>query len=114
MMVGGDYPTRTITEVVREQGLFTLEEAVRRLTDVPARLYGLRDRGRVAAGYLADLVIFDPDRVAATPMRTVHDLPAGGGRLLSDSVGIDEVLVAGCAVVRDGRYTGDLPGRLLR
>ncbi|MFL6239821.1 MAG: amidohydrolase family protein [Actinomycetes bacterium] len=114
MMVGGDYPTRTVAELVREQGLFTFEDAVRRLTDVPARLYGLRGRGRIDVGYVADLVIVDPDEMAATPMRTVHDLPAGASRLLSDSVGVHEVLVAGRAVVRDGAYTGDLPGRLLR
>jgi len=114
MMVGGDYPTRANEALVRDQGVFTLEELVHRLTDVQARLYGLIGRGRIATGYVADLVVIDPDMVGATPMRTVTDLPAGASRLISDSTGVDAVFVAGRQVVRDGAYTGDLPGRVLR
>ncbi len=114
MMVGGDYPTRALAELVRDQGVFTLEELVHRLTDVPARLYGLKDRGRLCPGAWADLVILDPAKVGATPMHTVTDLPAGASRLVDEGVGIDRVMVAGCEVVIAGEFTGMLPGRILR
>ncbi|MCU1463656.1 MAG: N-acyl-D-aspartate/D-glutamate deacylase [Acidimicrobiales bacterium] len=114
MMVGGDYPTRAIAELVREQGLFTIEELVHRLCAVPAALYGLRDRGVVAAGGAADLVVLDPDTAAATRMHTVRDLPAGAARLTSEAIGVERVLIAGREVVRAGELTGDLPGRVLR
>ena len=114
MMVGADFPTRALGELVRERQVIALEELVHRFTDVPARLYGLRDRGRLVPGAWADVVIFDPSTVAAGRMRTVHDLPGGAKRLLSQSVGIDRVLVAGREVAIGGKLTGDLPGRLLR
>jgi N-acyl-D-aspartate/D-glutamate deacylase len=114
MMVGADFPSRSLAELVRERGVLRFEELVRRLTDVPARLYGLRDRGRIVPGAFADLVLLDPRTVGATPMRTVRDLPGGAKRLMTRSIGIDRVLVAGREVVVGGRFTGDLPGRLLR
>src|SRR5438132_2056543 len=64
LMCHANYPTVVLGEMVRERGLFTLERAVHKMTDVPARLYGLRGRGRVAGGWMADLVVFDPDRIA--------------------------------------------------
>jgi N-acyl-D-aspartate/D-glutamate deacylase len=114
MMVGGDYPTRALSELVRDQGIFTLEELVHRLTDVPARLYGLKDRGRIYPGAWGDLVVFDPERVGATPMHTVRDLPDGASRLVDEGIGIDRVMVAGRDVVRGGEFTGTLPGHVLR
>ncbi len=114
MMVGADFPTRAIAEIVREQQLFTVEELVHRMTDQPARLFGLRDRGRVAVGAIADLVVFDPTNVAAGPLRTAPDLPGGAPRLVTDAYGVPHVFVSGRAVVRDGKLTGDLPGRVLR
>lgn len=76
MMVGADFPTRCLGELVRDKELFTLEEMVHQFTEVPARLYGLRDRGRIQEGTWADLVVFDPATVDAGPLRTVSDLPA--------------------------------------
>ena len=92
----------------------TLEEAVRLLTDVPARLYGLVDRGRVAEGYWADLVVFDPERVGPGPMRTRDDLPGGASRLYAGATGMEHVLVNGTEVVADDTLTGALPGTVLR
>jgi N-acyl-D-aspartate/D-glutamate deacylase len=114
MMAGADFPTRCLAELVRERAAFTLEELIHRFTDVPARLYGFRDRGRVEPGAWGDLVVFDVERVGATPLTTVHDLPAGAPRLTSVGVGVHHVLVAGRPVVRDGRVTEELPGRVLR
>ncbi len=114
MMVGADFPTRCLGELVREKGVFSLEELVHQFTDVPARLYGLRDRGRLVQGAWADVVIFDPDRVGAGPLRTVADLPAGASRLLTEPEGVHHVLVAGEALVTEGKVTEARSGKLLR
>jgi N-acyl-D-aspartate/D-glutamate deacylase len=114
MMVGADFPTRCLGELVREKGIFTLEEMIHQFTEIPARLYGLRDRGRIEPGTWADLVVFDPATVDAGPLRTVNDLPAGASRLMTESVGVHHVLVAGQALVEDNKVTGVRTGRLLR
>jgi N-acyl-D-aspartate/D-glutamate deacylase len=84
------------------------------LSDAPARLFGLRGRGRVAAGHAADLVLFDPERVGCGEIRAASDLPGGAGRLVADPLGVERVLVNGRAVAIAGRPTGDLPGTVLR
>ena len=114
IMCHANYPTVVLGEAVRERGLLTLEEAVRLMTDVPARLYGLRERGRVEEGWQADLVVFDPDRIASDPAATRWDLPGGGYRLYAEAVGVAQVLVGGVAVVVEGALTGDAPGTVLR
>ena len=98
----------------RQFGLLPLEEHIHQLTDIPARLYGLAGRGRLAEGWHADLVVFDPDTVAPGPVATRHDLPAGAGRLYGEAVGVASVIVNGAEVVSDGRYTDARPGHLLR
>jgi N-acyl-D-aspartate/D-glutamate deacylase len=114
LMCHANYTTMVLGESVRERGLLTLEEAVQQLTDVPARLYGLRGRGRVADGWIADLVLFDPDAVGSGTPHLVRDLPAGGERLSVDARGIESVYVNGREVVARGRRTGELAGTLLR
>jgi N-acyl-D-aspartate/D-glutamate deacylase len=114
MMVGADFPTRCLGELVREKQIFTVEELVHQFSDVTARLYGLKDRGRIEPGRWADVVVFDLDRVGAGPMKKVHDLPAGAARLTTESTGVEHVLNGGREVVRHGAFTGDLPGHLLR
>jgi N-acyl-D-aspartate/D-glutamate deacylase len=98
----------------RAHGLLPLEEAVHLLTDVQARLYGIRERGRIAEGWHADIAVFDEHRVAPGPVHTRYDLPAGAGRLYADAEGIEHVLVNGTEIVRAGELTGDRPGTLLR
>ncbi len=114
LMCHANYPTVVLGEVVRDRGLLSVEEAVQMMTDRPARFYGLKERGRIQEGWHADVVVFDPDRVASQPVRLVDDLPGGGERLDAGSLGIRHVLVAGDEVVRDGRVTGERPGRVLR
>ncbi|MFI6639405.1 amidohydrolase family protein [Streptomyces sp. NPDC050504] len=113
-MCGAPYTTRFIGDCLRGRRLATLEEAVKMLTDDPARLFGLVDRGRVAEGYHADLVLFDPGRIDAGPATLVHDLPGDSPRLDSKAVGIVSVRVNGVEVVRDDRVTGAVPGKVLR
>jgi N-acyl-D-aspartate/D-glutamate deacylase len=108
------YSTALLGPAVRDRGLLSLEEAVHQLTDVPARLYGVRERGRLAEGWHADVTIFDPDTVGHGEIYTRDDLPGGAGRLYADARGVDFVLVAGEPIIRDGERTGARPGRVLR
>ncbi len=114
MMCGAVYSTALLGEAVRKRKLLSWEQAVQQLTDVPARLYGLRGRGRVAEGWQADLVVIDPERVGFRPERTRDDLPGGASRLYAEAEGIERVLVNGAEVVTAGSFTGSLPGALLR
>jgi N-acyl-D-aspartate/D-glutamate deacylase len=114
MMCGAIYTTSLLGRGVREHKVVTLEEAVRLLTDVPARLYGLAQRGRITPGWHADLVMFDPSTVDHGPERTRYDLPAGAPRLFADAHGITSVWVGGVEACRDGAATGALAGTVLR
>ncbi len=114
MMCGAIYTTALLGHGVREHQVVTLEEAVRLITDVPARLYGLKERGRIAEGWHADLVLFDPATVDHGPERTRYDLPAGAPRLVADAKGITSVMVGGVEVCREGVATGAMPGTVLR
>jgi len=108
------FTTQLLGRGVREMGLISAEEAVRQLTDVPARFYGLRERGRLVEGWRGDVVVFDVERIAKGPTYTRADLPAGASRLYADAVGIDHVFVNGEIVVRNGVETGARPGTVLR
>src|SRR5581483_820516 len=108
------FTTYLLGHWVRERGALALEEAVRLVTSVPADRYGLRGRGRIAPGMAADLVVFDPARVATRPTELVHDLPGGERRLVQRAEGIVNVFVGGAPVVADGAPTDHRPGRVLR
>lgn len=113
-MMGSVYPTRFLADVLRGRQLVTLQRAVQMMTDDPARLFGLVDRGRIARGCHADLVLFDPATVDAGPVRKAADLPAGAERLFAGSIGVRRVFVNGAAIVEDGAPTDATPGALLR
>ena len=113
MMCGAIYSTALLAHGVREHEVVTLEEAVHQLSDVPARLYGLRDRGRIAEGWAADLVLFDPARVGYRQERTRNDLPGGAARLYAEADGVEAVFVNGARIVAGRDFTGDTPGTLL-
>jgi len=108
------FTTYLLGHWVRELRALALEEAVRLVTSVPAERYGLHGRGRLAPGCAADLVLFDPARVAMRPTEMVYDLPRGQRRLLQRAEGIVDVLVNGTPVVADGAPTDRRPGRVLR
>lgn len=111
-------PTHLLGHWVRERGIMPLEEGVRRLTSQPAEIFGLTDRGRLAPGMGGDVTIFDPATVGCSPLRRVHDFPAGADRLVSDATGIHAVVVNGAVLREDGEdrvaADGPLPGRVLR
>ncbi len=108
------FTTQVLGPGVREHAVISLEEAVRQLTDVPARLYGLVDRGRLEQGWRADVVVFDPETVGVGETYTRMDLPGGAGRLYADAIGIENVIVNGVEIVAGGEFTGELPGTILR
>ncbi|TML39624.1 MAG: D-aminoacylase [Actinobacteria bacterium] len=113
-MCGAPYTTRFIGDAIRGRRLVPLERAVQLVTDAPARLFGLRDRGRVTPGYHADLVVFDPDTVDSEQAALVRDLPGDAPRLTAGSIGVVRVLVNGVEAVVDGKPVGSTPGTVLR
>jgi N-acyl-D-aspartate/D-glutamate deacylase len=108
------YFTTLLGTQVRSRGLLPLETAIHLLTDRPARLFGLKGRGRVSVGARADLVLFDLRRVGATEPVMRPDLPGGASRLWSQGIGIEHVLVNGITVVHKDRLTGSRGGQILR
>ncbi len=96
---------RLLGKYVRDENVIPLEEAIRRLTSFPARNLGIRERGRLEAGYFADIAIFDPATV------TDHATFAEPHRY---STGVSHVLVNGVPVLEDGEHTGATPGRFVR
>ncbi|SJZ46371.1 N-acyl-D-aspartate/D-glutamate deacylase [Enhydrobacter aerosaccus] len=112
------YSTYLLGHWVREKKAFSLEQAVHNLTQRPAEMFGITDRGVLAEGRPADVVVFDPETVGPGPLRRVYDLPAGADRIIADAIGIDAVVVNGQLVRRNGKDAvgpnDRLPGRLLR
>ena len=112
------YATYLLGHWVRDKKTFTIEQAVHHLTQRPAEMFGITDRGVLADGRPADVVVFDPKTVGPGPLKRVYDLPAGADRLVSEAIGISAVIVNGMLIRRDGRdamgANDKLPGRLLR
>ena len=107
-------PTQVLAKGVREFGVISLEEAVHQLTEVPAKLFGLRERGLLREGWHADILVFDPAIVGCGKTYVRWDLPAGEPRLYADALGIDHVFVNGVQIIREGKHTNALPGKVLR
>lgn len=108
------YATHLLGHWVREDKAITLEQAVRQLTSRPADIFGLVDRGRLAVGLPADVVVFDPRTVGAGALERVHDLPAGEDRLISHAAGVRAVIVNGEPLPPPGQVPVRSAGRLLR
>lgn len=100
----------------RDLGVLPIEAAVRKLTAQPAAIFGITDRGRLAPGLAADLMLFDPAAVGRGPKRRVRDLPAGAARLTTAALGLQGVWVNGARIVgADGLLPeAPRPGRILR
>jgi N-acyl-D-aspartate/D-glutamate deacylase len=106
--------TQLLGEGVRKRGIFSLEEGVRRITSHLADAFGLKDRGRIAPGAAADLVVFDPDTIDCGPIKLQSDLPGGETRLYAEAIGIHHVIVNGVPVAAGNAPTGRTGGRILR
>ena len=113
-IIDSSLQTHLLSHWVRAKQAFTLEQAVRMLTLVPATHWGFADRGLVREGFAADLIVFDPDTISPELPEVVNDLPAGARRLVQRARGIAATIVNGEVLLRDGKHTGALPGQLLR
>ena len=113
-MAGASYTTEWLADCLRGQQLASLESAIAHMTDVPARFFGLRERGRIEEGWHADLVVLDPATVGADELLLEHDLPGDSPRLMSAPIGVERVYVNGTLAVVDGANTEALAGTVLR
>jgi N-acyl-D-amino-acid deacylase len=111
---GGRYPTEFLSRIVREEAMCSLEHAHWRLSALPAHCAGFRDRGTLAVGAPADVVVYDLERLACLPGEVAHDLPGGEWRRIQRARGYRFVLVNGAVTIEDDRETGVHSGRLLR
>ena len=91
LFLSSNYSTYMLGEAVRKRSLLPLEEAIHLLTEVPADLYGLRDRGTLSKGSFADMVILDESTIGSNPITIRNDLPLGAQRLFADATGIESV-----------------------
>ena len=115
MLCDCGYPTYLLGTWVRERGVLSIEQAVRRLTSDPADLFGISDRGRLHPGLAADIVIFDPETVGSGNRGVRrYDLPGGGKRMVMPSRGVQYTLVNGDVVYADGQIVGGGSGQILR
>ena len=114
LFLTANYATCMLQEAVVKRRLLPLEEAVHLLTEVQADLYGLVDRGVLAEGAYADVVVLDETAVGSEPTTFRSDLPAGASRLYAEATGIEHVVCNGTEIVRGGRFTVARPGTLLR
>jgi len=116
LICDASYTTHALTYWTRDRKgeRWPLPWAIQQLTDVPARTVGLGDRGRLQAGYKADLNVIDLDRLKVSAPRPVNNLPGGGRRLEQKAEGYVATIVSGEVTYRDGDFTGARPGRLVR
>lgn len=108
------YSTYLLGTLVRDKQMLSLEEAIQKLTSVPAQVFGVPLRGTLAAGNIADVVVFDPETVNCGKQEPVNDFPGGGIRYIEKSTGIVHTILNGQVLFSDGEQTGSLSGRVLR
>jgi N-acyl-D-amino-acid deacylase len=112
---GAEFSSYFLRYWVREWGAWNLEEAIRQMTQQPAALLGLRDRGMLLPGHAADVMIFDPDTIGPRDKTFEHDFPGGEGRWTSRPEGVHATIVNGTPIVLDGKLIDGcgLPGEVL-
>jgi N-acyl-D-aspartate/D-glutamate deacylase len=106
--------TQMLGKAVRERNMLPWEEAIHMITQAPAELYGIRDRGVLRVGAHADVTVIDPTTVGQDVLHTRFDLPMGAARLFAEANGIEHVFVNGVEVVTGKNFTDARPGTLLR
>lgn len=106
--------THLLAHWVRDRQAFTLEEAVRMITHAPAAAWGITDRGLLREGMVADINVFDPERIAPSMPKLLADLPTGARRFEQRAEGIRATIVSGQVTIENGVHSGALSGKLLR
>ena len=109
-----DSPTVLLSELTRKQKVYTLPAAIHKITQQSAEVLGLKDRGVLKEGYLADINVIDYDRLSTHHPEYVNDFPHGGGRFIVKSSGYTATLVAGQVVVENCQHSGNRPGEVIR
>jgi N-acyl-D-aspartate/D-glutamate deacylase len=114
ILIDADSPTFLLSALTRDRGVYTLEEAVHRITGQSAAILGLRQRGELRVGWHADINVIDYDNLTTCYPEFVNDFPHNGSRFIVKSRGYDATLVAGRVVTEQGHHTGQRPGRVIR
>ena len=115
MFCDAGYATYLLGTWVRDRAVMTLEHAVHRITEEPAKLFGIEKRGRIKPGMAADFAIFDLATVGSSKRGEMrNDLPGGGRRLVVPSNGVEYTIVNGTPLFEHGKDTGARPGQVLR
>jgi len=109
-----DSPTFLLSELTRRQGVYALPEAIHRITQASANVLGLKERGVVKEGWIADLNVFDYENLETGYPYYVNDFPHNGGRYIVESSGYAATLVGGRVIVENGKHTGNRPGTVIR
>ena len=110
---GSDWSSYFLRSWVLDRKVWSLEEGVRQITQIPAALLGLTDRGVIKVGGWADIMIFDPETIGPWKKEFVHDLPGGVGRVKAWGKGVKATIVNGQPIVMDGKLTTNLPGHVV-
>ncbi|MEM7541653.1 MAG: amidohydrolase family protein [Pseudomonadota bacterium] len=113
-LTAGRYPTETLTKIVREHQMLSLEDAHWRLSALPAQLAGCTDRGAIKVGAPADMVVYDFENLEILPPEVVHDLPGNEWRRIQKAKGYRYVLINGEITIKDDEQTNTFSGELLR
>jgi N-acyl-D-amino-acid deacylase len=111
---GFGYATIMLAHWVRKHRIMSLEEAIKKLTFLPASLFGIHDRGLLRPGLAADLFAFDPETIDLLPPEKVEDLPERAPRYIQRAKGIHYTIVNGSVLMKNGNHTGAYPGKVLR
>ncbi len=115
MLCDAGYCTYLLGTWVREKGVMTLEQAIKRITSEPASFFGLTSRGKIRKGWAADFAIFDANTVGSVRRGEMrNDLPGGGRRLVMPAQGVQYTIVNGEILYEEQKHTGAIPGQVLR
>jgi N-acyl-D-aspartate/D-glutamate deacylase len=111
---GFGYATFLLSYWVRQRRIMPMEEAIRKLTFMPASIFGIHDRGLLRPGMAADIFVFDPATIDLQKPEQVNDLPEGAPRYIQHARGIYYSIVNGSVLMQNGSHTGNFPGKVLR
>lgn len=114
VLIDSDSPTFLLSELTRERGVYSLPEAIHRITQKSADVLGLKQRGAIKEGWHADLNVIDYENLSTCHPEYVNDFPHGGGRFIVKSEGYDATIVGGNVIVENGEHTGYRPGQVIR